>query len=483
MTENEFYNLRKVMKILFVNKFLDKHTIYRVPLGILYLSSVLKNNGHEVFICESSRENVFKKIKEVKPDIIAYSVRTGFHRYYIDLNKELKKKFKFFAIFGGPHATFFPEMIEEDGIDCVALGECESALVDLLNRFNKNQIWFETKNFWFKNDEGKIFKNPLRDLEQNLDRISFPDRLLLKDFKEVRLSKIHNFITARGCPYNCSYCFNHQLKKKYAGQNYLRRRSVDNVITEIEQVADKYNLKRVHFEDDTFNMNKQWLREFVSKYPKIPFKCNIRANLVDEEVISLLKEANCISVTFAIEAGNDRIRNEILHRNMTKEQIVNCARLLKKYKINFITENILANPTSILSDDLETLDLNLVCQPDYPTASLLQPYPHTEVFNIALKHNQFAKENIDQLTSFFVTSPLEIPNRRERDNLRKLFAIVVGFPFLRKYVNFLIRRKKLGFIYSFVYGLWRPYCLIFKIMPHRLSLREFCWLIRRYLTK
>src|SRR3990167_2503356 len=119
------------MKVLFINKFLDKHTIYRVPLGILYLSSSLKKAGHDVCICEPSRQGIDDRIQQIKPDIIGYSLRTGFHRYYIDLNKKLKKKFKFFSVFGGPHATFFPEMINEEGVDCVALGECDSAFVEL----------------------------------------------------------------------------------------------------------------------------------------------------------------------------------------------------------------------------------------------------------------------------------------------------------------------------------------------------------------
>lgn len=469
------------MKILFVNKFLDKHTIYRVPLGILYLSSALKNAGHKVFICEPNRENVFKEVGKIKPDFIGYSLRTGFHRYYIDLNKQLKKEFNFLSIFGGPHATFFPEMIKEDGVDIIARGESELAIVDLFDRFGRGEDYSKTSNFWFKNESG-ILKNSPAGLEQNLDKIFFPDRDLLRRFKEIKFSKIHNFITARGCPYNCSYCFNHQLKQMYAGQKYLRRRSVDNVIREIEQVRDNFSLEIVHFEDDTFNMNKEWLREFADKYPKIPFKCNLRANLVDEEIVRLLKEANCISVTFAIEAGNDRIRNEILKRNMGKEEIINCAELLKKYNIRFITENILANPTSTLENDIETLDLNLKCRPDYPTVSLLQPYPQTEVFKIALENNQFEEEDIDGIESFFKSSSLKIPDKKERVNLQRIFAIVVAFPFLRRFVSFLVKKKSLTPVYTFLYSLWRPYCLVFKIMPHRLSLREFFWLMRRYLT-
>ena len=167
---------------------------------------------------------------------------------------------------------------------------------------------------------------------------------------------------------------------------------------------------------------------------------------------------------------------------MTKEQIINCARLLKKYKINFITENILANPTSSLEDDIETLDLNMICRPDYPNVSLLQPYPRTEIFKTAVENNQFDPDQIDEIESFFKLSPLKISDKAERTNLMKLFALVVNFRFLRRYLNFLIKRNRLTFIYSFLYNLWRPYCLVFRIMPHRLTIREFFWTLRRYLT-
>ncbi len=94
------------MKVLFINKFLNKETINRIPLGILYVSAMIKDK-HETKICDPNRNNAFKVVKKFKPDIIAYSIRTGYHKYYIDLNRKLKEKFNFFSVFGGPHATFF----------------------------------------------------------------------------------------------------------------------------------------------------------------------------------------------------------------------------------------------------------------------------------------------------------------------------------------------------------------------------------------
>ncbi|MFZ5559774.1 MAG: B12-binding domain-containing radical SAM protein [Patescibacteria group bacterium] len=469
------------MRVLFINKFLDKNTIYRVPLGILYLGTMAKDK-HDIRICDPKRENLKDVIKHFKPTIIAYSLRTGFHQYYLNLNKKLKTEYNFISICGGPHATFYPEMIKSEGVDIIGLSECEKPFLELINKIEKEENYFATKNFWFKSKNGEIIRNPLEPLEQDLDSIPFPDRSFLNHHKELKFSKIHNFIASRGCPYNCTYCFNRRLKVMYQGQRYVRKRSVDNVIKEIEGVAKDYPLERVHFEDDTFNISKDWLKEFAEKYPKIPFKCNIRADLVDEEVVALLKKANCISVTFAIEAGNDRIRNEILKRNLSKEQLINCANLLKKYKIRFITENILANPTSSLKDDVETLDLNLICKPDYPTVSLLNPYPGTEIYNIAIKSGEYQPRNFEEISSFFDSTPLKLKNLSERINLQRIFAIIIGFPFLRKYLNFLIKYKYLRFIYSPIYHLWRAYCLMFKIMPHKISLRELFWLARRFLA-
>jgi len=119
------------VKVLFINKFLDKHTIYRVPLGILYLAATVKNR-HIVQICDPKRRDVNKIIETFKPDIIAYSLRTGFHKYYLDLNKKLKTKYNFISLFGGPHATFFPEIINLKEVDIIGLSECEKGFSEFL---------------------------------------------------------------------------------------------------------------------------------------------------------------------------------------------------------------------------------------------------------------------------------------------------------------------------------------------------------------
>ncbi|MFC1853646.1 cobalamin-dependent protein [candidate division CSSED10-310 bacterium] len=103
------------MRILFINK---GNTMQEL-LGIVYLSAVLKEHGHRVEMVLMSRQDPLQFATSYKPDILAYSTTTGLHHEYLAVNRTLKKKVSALAIFGGPHPTFFPEMIAEQGVDAV----------------------------------------------------------------------------------------------------------------------------------------------------------------------------------------------------------------------------------------------------------------------------------------------------------------------------------------------------------------------------
>ena len=115
------------MRVLFVNKFLDKEAIFRTPLGIMSLSAMIKND-HEVKIVDPKAQDITHVMESFKPRILAYSLRTGFHQYYLDLNRKLKAKYEFLSVFGGPHVTFYPKIIEEPGVDAVGFGETGSPI-------------------------------------------------------------------------------------------------------------------------------------------------------------------------------------------------------------------------------------------------------------------------------------------------------------------------------------------------------------------
>lgn len=460
------------MKILFVTDVINKW-YGSEPLGIMYLSSVARAAGHETALTTDEYREASKSLLSFKPDVVAYSVTTGAHTGFLELNRRLKNSHKFFALFGGPHPTFFPEFIEEDGVDAVCLGEGEEALIELLEALDRGGDLKSIPNIWFK-EAGKVYKNAVRPLEQNLDSLPFPDReIIYARYNRPEKYKMAKFIIGRGCPYNCTYCFNHAFAKLYTNQKRVRLRSVDNVLDEVSDVLAKYPAEFVGFTDDIFIINMDWLREFAEKYRQRigrPYWCNVRANLVNEEVLDLLKASGCHSVVLAVEAGNERLRNQILKRNMTGDQIVNACKLLRQKGIRFVTNNILGFPGGSLENDIETLELNIKCRPFFAAATLFQPYPKTELGDYAIEMG-FFDGDIDKIgETSWRKSVIVMDNKDKVINLQKLFSIIVEFPMLNRLTRTLIRLPLTG-LYELVRKFWWGYCYKFRIYPVNINLK------------
>lgn len=408
------------MRFLFISK-----PFKLEPLGIMYIASAIKEKGHEVDLALTS-EDLEKKVEDFKPDFIGYSIMTGDQNFYDNINKTLKQKQKFFSIAGGPHPTFFPEMLEKSSFNAICRGEGEKAIQQFLENASSTRI----SNFWFKTQK-EIIKNPVQQLIENLDEISFPDRELVFKYKDIKEGPIKHFITSRGCPFNCTYCFNKSYSELYKGKGKrVRFRSVDNLLEEVEQVVFSSPTKITYFQDDTFILKPDWVKEFSKKYKKrisLPFHCHLRVDLVTEEIVKDLNYAGCQGINIGAESGNDFVKTDILNRNVSNKQIYNAIQLLKKYDIKTMIHNILGLPFTSLKNDFETLELNIKCQPDYAWASIFQPYPKTELGERCLKEKIYTGDFSD-INHFFDISPLNINNKNEIANLQKLFAIAVKYP-------------------------------------------------------
>ncbi len=411
------------MKFLFINKPLQIE-----PLGLMYISSAIKQFSHETKLALTT-DNLEKKVEEFKPDFIGYSIMTGDQKLYDDINKRLKDRFSFFSIAGGPHPTFFPESLKDSSFDAFCLGEGERAI----QQFIETPSSLRTSNFWFKK-EGRVFKNPVQHLSYSLDNVSFPDRKLLSGIPEVRDGPISHFIASRGCPFKCSYCFNESFRRLYHGKgNRTRFRSPENLVAEIKQTISSSPAKFVYFQDDTFTLSRHWLSDFAELYSrevKLPFHCHVRANTIDEEKIEYLKKAGCYSVHVAAETADDYLRNEILKRDMSKEEIFSAAELLRSSGIKFMLQNIIGLPEGSLEKDLETLEMNIKCQPDYSWVSIFQPYPGTALGEFCKEKGYYKDDFSDLGDSFFDSSKLSFNEKYKNQlaNLQKLFAVAVEHP-------------------------------------------------------
>jgi radical SAM superfamily enzyme YgiQ (UPF0313 family) len=415
-------------------------------LGVMYLSAALKQAGHcaEVFILEGNEKELIRDVVNFQPSVVAFSVTTGIHKWAVEFAASLKQVYQTLTMFGGPHPTFFPELIENPSVDIICRGEGELAIVDIANKLNAEKSIEDTLNCQFKLD-GQIKRNDLRPLIEDLDSIPNPDREIYRaKYPYLRKSQAA-FMAGRGCPFGCSFCFNHALQKLYQGcGRFIRFRDPEKVIQEIMEAKSRWNLRTVYMQDDTFILNKRWVQKFSELYRKqvkLPMLCLVRADLVDEDIVSALKYAGVKNVFFGIESGDETLRNELLNKGVSNEDIYRTASLLKKYGISFRTYNMVGLPDETLEQALKTVQINADIRTNFPWCSVFHPFPGTKLGEFAVNSNIITRSPEDAPPSFFKESIISLPQSNEIINLQKLFFYGVKFPWLMPLIKRLIQLR------------------------------------------
>lgn len=376
---------------------------FEQPLGILYLSAVLKQHGHETGLfklteeedwnCDKKplvvKERLLDVVNHFKPGLIGISLlSTNFYRGKLFV-EWIKKNTDIRIVLGGAGPTVEPErMLNQSNADFLCVGEGEYAMLDLVKALEEERDTTNIANIWAKQN-GKILKNDVRPLVEDLDTIPFPDRELIRDeFKNGNIKWV-SLISSRGCPYQCSYCHNPHLQRLYHGKGqFLRKRRTEKLIEELKEVKFSYDVKGVTFSDDTFTIDTKRILEFCPAYAEeiaLPFQCQTRANHVNKEVFDALKNAGCREVHMGLEAGNDYQRNQVLKRNMSKEQILTAISDAKKAGLSVVTFNIIGAPYETEETVWETINLNRLSRPDGVCHTIFMPLPASGAKEICVK--------------------------------------------------------------------------------------------------
>lgn len=457
-------------------------------MGLMYLASTLKAKGHDAQIVGATRLGVKKLrrlIEDFRPAVVGYTALTGEHVQLLRLNETLRKRFSFISVFGGPHATFCPdELMENPYCDAACIGEGDIAFPEFCGRVEAGGPWWETPNFVARHD-GKIERNEVLPLVDDLDSLPMPDHdLMYAADPALADDTVKYFYSNRGCPCHCTYCFHSALNKLYSGKGrVVRERSPEKLIDEIYYVKQRYRMTHTILNDDSLLLNSQeWFDRFCADYKQrigLPFICAFRADLVTEEVIAQLRDAGLVAVGIGVECGNETVFNEVLKRRMTKEQIRRAAAIIKGHGIKLMTCSLCGLPIpNSYETDLETLALNSEIGTDWARASLLYPYPATEIRGAAIQSG-FLPEPVPLFESNKRASAFNFPSRRERrrvENLQKLFGILVQFPRLRKHVR-LLCELPLGPLYRMLLYVHYGYAMRFIILPFSSPMKE----VRSYL--
>lgn len=334
---------------------------------------------------EDSAMPIWQEVKatilDAQPDVIGITAKSqNFASACIvaKIAKQINEKTT--VVIGGPH----PSMVKAKVLDCKdidigVIGEGERTIVELLNAINSKKKLNDINGIVFR-DGTRIIETDRRELIDNLDSLPFPAKNapeVLRDYEKYPLLAFRNIFATRGCPNNCFFCGSRNIWTRK-----VRFRSVENVIEEIQSLK-KLGLKFINFDDDTFGVNKTYIRKLCSAMieycPGIKWKCEIHVRLVDDEIISLMKRAGCHSIQIGIESGNNRILKE-MRKNITIEEAYTACSTIRKYGIELYAFFIVGFPQETEGTLADTVKAMKKIDCSVLTYSIFTPYPGTEAF-------------------------------------------------------------------------------------------------------
>jgi len=464
------------MRVLFLH---NRLSLEGEPLGLMQLISIVRQAGHEVELT-FLHDAYLEACRIFKPDLLAASVMSSDSGVFTSALKKIKQAFPSLPVLmGGPHATFMPNSIESLEVDALCVGEGDEAILDVLEHIGNRQ---PLEGCAIPNIISRTSQNPPRPLVHNLDVLPFLDRdLIYSKSDTLKHFPLRTFAASRGCPFACTYCFNHSYNALYKGLGpIVRRRSVENLIQEIEIVTKSYPTKFIKFADDAFiHRIDDWFIHFSKEYKSkinIPFYCLLRADVVSEDMVYLLKSAGCTSVCMSIESGSEPLRKNILNRNVSNDKIIKSFDMFNSAGIKIYTNNLLGLPGSSLQDDFDTLKLNIRCKPGIGHFTIMTPFPGTKIYTYCEEKN-LLPESLKRgkiPSSVGAKSTLTCFSEKEKRiqrNIAMLGPLVVKFPFLFSIaVKYLFKVPENTF-YKFIYFLTKNYLFKKHIVPVRFPIK------------
>ncbi|WP_102401732.1 B12-binding domain-containing radical SAM protein [Haloimpatiens massiliensis] len=358
-------------KIVFINSVNDIRKKNNFSIGSFSLGTILRKHGYFVRIIDfdylmnsSIIKNNFNKTRQNihtmcdyiinnQPNVVCFYTMSNSYYLTIKLAKLLKSKNPNIKIvFGGPQATLTARKTLEicgEWIDAIGLGEGESSIVNIIdNLINNTEFTDEIGVAYLKNGEIILNKTVLID---NLDDLEMIDYSLLEGTFEESI----DLDVGRGCPFACKYC----STKTFWKRNF-RLKSSERIIKEIEDLNQRFNINKFNFEHDLFTANKKKVLDFcdklISSNININWTCSSRADTLDEELISKMREAGCEAVFLGIESGSTKMQ-KIINKNLNLNKALETTTLLKKYNMEIVTSFIYGFPEENENDVNDTIEM------------------------------------------------------------------------------------------------------------------------------
>jgi len=382
-----------------VSKSTEMHEVYP-PLGLLYIAAVLKENGIGVRLIEArarglSHPEVIEEVRKENPCFVGITCLTARinSALYLALRvKEINPDIK--VILGGPHVNFeHRTVINNPSVDFCVRGEGEITALELIKTALESGDLREVKGITFK-ENGEVIVTPDRPFVSDLDTLPFPERELLQNsvYKGswTEGETFSPMLATRGCPYLCQFCDAPAIWGRIH-----RRRSVENVLDELEEIYEKFGVRYVRFVDDLLVVNKNWTIELCRGILKrglddLSWACDGRVGLMSEELLEELKNANCKVIFYGVEFGNQRIL-DLCKKGFTIEQVKETIEKTVKVGISSYGYFMMGYPTETVETVEDTIKLAVELALDYGMDSagfsIVTPFPGTGLYKHCKKNN------------------------------------------------------------------------------------------------
>lgn len=436
----------------------------QIPNHLPILSACLKKEGHNVRLfdttlyrtseksvddCRTERlhmakidlgvtakENLFEDfqiaVDEFKPQLIGVSAVDN----TIDLGLKIIGSLRthVLTIFGGKHATFNPEIIDQPEVDIVCIGDGEKAIVELCRRLESWKQIGDIDNLWVKTTNG-IMKNKIGE-PSDLNCLPFDDfelfghERMLAPIKD-KMRKMISVSIDRGCPYTCTFCGAPGIKKIYsaAGRTYYRSKSIKRISDELAFQIEKYKPEYINLNSETLlNMPTKKLIDFANVYSKykIPFWCQTRPETITDEKIKILRDMNCNSVGIGLDHGNEDFRARILDKHYTNDQLREAFDILNKYGMRINVNCIIGFPDETRELVFDTIRLSRELRYYSIMAFTFQPYYGTKLRDYCLEKGYIKNVNLGGVENCLAgATTLDMPQFRPEaiEGMLRTFAL------------------------------------------------------------
>ena len=419
---------------------------YKIPHGLSVIAACVERAGHDVrcwVVCPdtSLASTADEIVRQFGCDtVLASAVTTQFpliSRLCSHI-KELKASIP--ILLGGVHASLrSEECLAHPAIDAICIGEGEDAAVAWVDAISQGRQPSQIPGAWIKfPGSSDIERTPPAPFRTNLDELPLVNYAHWERWVDPENRNV-SVVVGRGCPYSCTYCSNHAIRRLQPGA-YVRFRSPENILSEIDVLLRRFSdLTAIYFEIETIGESIPWVLQLcehlailnASRKSPIQFRANlaVTSQLAQDdsrihELLSALRRANFVALNIGLESGSPRIRKDIMNRPpYTDADLIRFCRSAREHGIDVYLYVLVGVPTETPADALRTSAIARACQPQDIYPAVYYPYPGTRLHDLSAQMH--------------LIDPGKMGTRAERS---RVYLKLPGFPRWRVFFEFVVMK-------------------------------------------